>query len=207
MAATLQSWIDHVFGHPTGKRKWRGPREQIPVLISETFERAGELLARFPDEQPDQGLWNLAGSLSLHSMTTLVDEIIPLEPRLRALRSFVPLFEQVMAVRCTPHLSHLNDEGANPLNSACYMWWDLLNFILSSTSFAAEVVATLQRQLAIPHDACRESALHGIGHIRRCHPQYEKQLVGIVADFLAATPGLRPELIAYAERARCGEIL
>jgi hypothetical protein len=36
------------------------------------------------------------------------------------LRSFVPLFEHVMAARCSAHLCHL-DEDANPLNDSCYM--------------------------------------------------------------------------------------
>ena len=44
------------------------------------------------------------------------------------LRSFVPLFEKVMAVRCTQYLSHLSEAGAGALNTSCYMWWLDLNF-------------------------------------------------------------------------------
>lgn len=69
--------------------------------MAETFEDAGELLAGFSDEQLDLGFWYL-----LDDMRTLANEEIQLELRLRAVKSFVPLFEQVMAVRCTPHLSH-----------------------------------------------------------------------------------------------------
>jgi hypothetical protein len=142
-------------------------------------------------------------------MLAFLDEKIPAAARRRALSSFVPLFEGVMALRCTPHLSHLGEQSPCPLNSACYMWWDLLRFSLwqKSTNLNAEIIGTLARLLAIPHDACRESALHGIGHFAADHPEYKKQLSAIVGEFRANTPQLRPELIVYSERARRGELL
>jgi hypothetical protein len=218
MTSVLKDWIDHIFNHPINEpawywsddaEQWTGPRGQIPLLMAETFERGGELLAGFSDEQLDQGFWYLAGDTPPDFMLTLVDEKLPVAPRLRAIRSFVPLFEQVMAVRCTDHRSGLDNRGASPLNSACFMWWDLLRFTLwtNSTALNAEIIATLRLILRFPHDACRQSALHGIGHLRHNYPEYEQQLSGIIDDFLASAPGLRPELIAYAAQARCGEIL
>ena len=201
MTSVLQDWIEHIFDHPIGEpawywsddaEQWSGPREQIPLLIAETFERSYELLARFSDEQLDQGFWYLADDTPPRFMLTLVDETLPREPRLRALRSFVPLFEQVMTARSTSHLSCLEDKGATPLNSACYMWWDLLRFTLwaNSTSLNAEIIASQRLILIIPNDACRESALHGIGHLRHDYPEYEQQLSGIIDDFLVSTPNL-----------------
>ena len=112
-----------------------------------------------------------------------------------------------MAVRCSPHLGHLAEEG-NPLNSACYMWFDMLleRFSpreLGRAQLETELFLTLRRILAIPHDACRESALHGIGHWVGIYPR----LAEMVDEFLLGAPGLRPELIAYAQRARVGAIL
>jgi hypothetical protein len=125
-----------------------------------------------------------------------------------ALRSFVPLFEQVMAVRCSPHLSHLDEPGANPLNGACYMWWDILPIHGSPdeparAEFDAEVLKVQRRILAIPHDACRESALHGLGHWALYYPQVSE----IIDENLRQTPDLRSELVAYAERAKIGYVL
>ena len=140
-------------------------------------------------------------------MGTLLDVKILLVSRLRALRSFVPLFEQVMAARCSSHLSHLDEKGANVLNSACYMWFDeLLDRFhphrLVQAQLDVELVVTLRAILAIPHDACRESALHGIGHWVGCY----SQLADVLDQFLASTPGLRPELVTYAEHARAGKV-
>ena len=58
--------------------------------------------------------------------------------------------------------------------------------------------------LALSHDACRESALHGLGHWQ---PHYPARVAHIIADFLARTPALRPELQAYARRAQRGAVL
>jgi hypothetical protein len=220
----LEEWITYVFDHPVAgdvreawywsedAPEWRGAPEDIPALIAETFEHTGDALARFSDEQLDQGFWFLVGDSLPDFRDALLDSHIPLAMRLRALRSFVPLFEQVMANRCSPHLSHLDEQPANPLNHACYMWWDLLRFPLLELNgpveaerdlFHSEVLVILSRLLIIPHDACRESALHGLGHWVHHYPQAAE----LVDEFLSKTPGSRPELVAYAERARVGNVL
>jgi len=217
----LEAWITYIFDHAVAERKWywsenppewQGAPEDVPALIADTFEHGGELLARFSDEQLDQGFWFLLDGGPPDLFLALVDPEISLATRLRALRSFVPLFEQVMAIRCSSHLSHLDEQPANTLNSACYMWWDLLWYQLKDDDplqeqgrvhFDADILAIQRRLLAIPHDACRESALHGLGHWARHYPQVAE----IIDDFLSSTPGLRPELIAYAQRAKIGNVL
>lgn len=212
----LSKWIAYIFDHPVtdpawhwaqDAPQWNGTPEQIAAFIADTFERSGELLSRFSDEQLDQGFWFLVSNTSAGFMYSLVEPTVALSLRLRALRSFVPLFEQVMAARCSPHLSHLDERGANPLNSACYMWWDILPIHgrpeqPERTEFDSEVLVVLRRLLAIPHDACRESALHGIGEWSVYYPS----VADIVEEFLSGTPNLRSELISYAEHAKVGNI-
>ncbi len=215
---SLPHWIAHVFDHPVKVAEpewywspdapsWRGSSEQNVVLIAETFERAGGLLACFTDAQLNQGFWYLVSGCSSDLMLALVEPAVPLAGRLRALRSFVPLFEQVMATRCSPHLSHLDEQPASPLNAACYMWWDILCICgrpgePERAEFDAEVLRVLQRLLAIPHDACRESALHGLSEWQGCYPSARR----MVDEWLAHTPNLRPELVSYAQRARVGMV-
>jgi hypothetical protein len=218
----LQAWIDHVFAHlvpeyPKEKewywahhaRLWKGSLKFVPTLIAEMCERSGELLARFSDAQLDQGFWYLVGPAPPDFIETLLDSNIPISKRVRTIRSFTPLFEQVMAVRCSPHLNHLGKLPEKPPNESCWMWWDLIwyglchDFDRLTPQIAAEIVAALRRQLTIPHDACRVSALHGIGHWVRTIPE----AAGLVDEFLAANPGLRPELVEYAQRARAGQVL
>jgi hypothetical protein len=132
---SLARWIEYVFDHSVTKPAWHwtsdipgweGTTEQIALHLATTFEQSGRLLAKFSDEQLDQGFWFLISNSFCEFVYSLVDPTLPLSLRLRALRSFVPVFEQIMAVRCSPHLSHLDESGANPLNNACYMWWDIL---------------------------------------------------------------------------------
>ena len=216
----LHAWINQVFDHPESNPPWyhaedapegdawKETPEEIALHITETFENADYLLSRFSDGQLNQGFWYLFDTWNPDFMGTLLDEGVSQETRLRALRSFIPLFEQVMAVRCSSHLSHLDEQGENPLNAACYMWFDeLLDLFqperLEQAKLSEELLRTLRDILAIPHDAWRESALHGIGH----WVEHYSRLAATVDDFLAATPGLRPKLVAWAMRARAGQVL
>lgn len=213
---SLADWIAHVFDHPVSDpawhwsldaTEWEGRSEETVAFMAEAFERSGEMLARFTDAQLNQGFWYLVSASCSNFMFALVDPKVPLSTRLRALRSFVPLFEQVMAVRCSQHLSHLDEPHANPLNTACYMWWDLLPIHgrpeePGRAEFDAEVLQILSRLLAIPHDACRESALHGVSEWQLYYPSAE----GIVDDWLARTVGLRPQLVSYARLAKVGMV-
>ncbi len=212
----LSEWIAHVFDHPVAEPAWHwaldappwpGAPAELGTLIAETFERAGDRLARFTDGQLAQGFRYLASSSCSDFMFSLVEPEAPREVRLRAFRSFVPLFQQIMAARCSPHLSHLDERPANPLNGVCYMWWDILPIYgfpenPDRAEFDSEVLSVLRQLLAIPHDACRESALHGISEWSGCYPAAGD----IVDEFLAGTPNLRPELIRYAIQARHGNV-
>ena len=104
----------------------------------------------------------------------------------------------IFAIRCSQHLSHLDEPGANPLNRICYMWWDL--FDVNDKI----LLGIMERRLRLDSVACRESALHGLGHAQMLFPQ---EVETIIDDFLARNPTTRPELKAYALNACSGYIL
>ncbi len=114
-----------------------------------------------------------------------------------------------MAARCSSRLGHLEKLDQDVLNSSCYMWWDWLWYelclgaVTPTPPITTEIVEALRRQLTIPHDACRVSALHGIGHWVKTIPE----VASLVDEFLASNPDLRPELIEYAERAKAGQVM
>ncbi len=205
----LDKWIAHVFDHPVEEEAWyfdypivcwENRPEEIAQLIAETFERSEELLARFSDAQLGQGLSFLVSNLWCEYMITLNNLSVPLELRCRALWSFVPLFEQVMAKRCSPQLTHINQSAADPLNAVCFCWWDNLPIygepdVAACREFDQEVLKVLRRLLTIEHDACRESALYGCDEWAYIYPS---EILEIVEEFLARTPGLCPELVKYA---------
>ncbi len=205
----LEAWLAFLFDRPVGGDRWYWapdvvfpqlrPEESLRLAAS-CFENAEATLRPFSDAQLNVGLWALAESGISSYLTGLSEPSVPSELCERVLESFVPLFRAVMAERCTPTLSHLNENPASPLNEVCYMWWDLLPLYgqplaPARAAIDARALSVMEQILAIPHDACRESALHGLGHWAA---RYPSRVSGIVGPLLASGSSLRPELVRYA---------
>ena len=127
--------------------------------------------------------------------------------RKRGLRSLYTLFEQCFARRCSPHLSHLDEPGANLLNVLCYMWWDIYPAHYTSSQNVEEheiLLGVMEKVLRMDSDACRESALHGLGHWQMGYPE---RVRATIDEFLARNQAIRPELKHYALQARQGQVL
>jgi hypothetical protein len=95
-----------------------------------------------------------------------------------------------------------------PLNSICYMWWDVLPVYgrpdePEQQAFDETVLNVLERILGLESMACREGALHGLGHWRSYYPERVERTVD---RFITSA---RPEgaLLEYARQARGGCIL
>ncbi len=197
MPFSLEPWVSWVFDHPVRKPEWHrhyeGTRWDHPDAsalhaITELFEAPARPLQRFSDAQLNQGFWLLCEN----AMFGLSDEQISWELRQRCVRSFVPLFRDLFAVRCTRHPSHLDRGGQSPaklssLNLACYMWWDFDCWVAKPNDgphrrLDNAFLSVMEETLAIRHEACCESALHGLGH---WHLGYPVETVQIIDGFLA----------------------
>jgi hypothetical protein len=214
---TLEEWLGYLFARPYSPEPWYYdpdadlwdiPSARLVPLLAETFERSAELLAPYSDAQLSQGLFLLARIGYTAYLGCLLDEETPWPRRHRALGAMFHLFRDTFARRCTPHLSHLDEPGAGELNGVCYMWWDLMQDLQPpdgprAADFDAEVVAVMGRVLGLPSDACRESALHGLGHWGEHCPW----TADVIANFVKGSPRLRAELLEYARRAQAGDIL
>lgn len=214
---SFEKWLKWVFDHPVRKPEWYWDegddwRESSPATMVEfmtrLFETPAAHLLNFSDAQANQGLWFLTGDSCLNSLVSLLDKSVPWPQRERCIHSILRLFSDYLAVRCSPHLGYIGEPGANPLNAACYMWWDQLHTSdfgdPSNAVVNAELLSAMSRILELPHDACRESALHGLGHWQWCCTE---KVTAIIDSFLTNNPKLRPELHAYALKARTGRVL
>jgi hypothetical protein len=61
------------------------------------------------------------------------------------------------------------DASMNPLNSICYMWWDIFPTMGQTDNEAYHqrdqlLLNVIRKTLDLDSDACREGALHGLGH-------------------------------------------
>jgi hypothetical protein len=215
----FQHWIEWVFDHPVTDPEWyqaenvefwvASPAVTVDY-ITRLFEAAPTHLQRFSDAQASQGLWFLASSIFFEGLSSLYSEGVLRSQRQRCIRSIYTLFEQYFAIRCSPHLSDIDELGANPLNVTCYMFWDFLHHFAANpegrvgTDMDSDMLSTMERILRLNQDACTESALHGLRHWQHFCPA---DVAGIIDGFLASTPHLRQELRTYALDARAGRVL
>jgi hypothetical protein len=209
---TFDEWVLYVFDNPPNYRwfdllgDWGVcPPATLVQYLTRLFENSSELLQPFSNAQLNQSFWFLL-SVDSDAQQAMFDMNVPWPERRRCFRAIYTLFDQCLAKRCSPYLSHINESSENPLNSACYMWWDLFPAWGQpndphNAEIDDELLKIMQRILWLDSDACRESALHGLGHWSRRYPDRVK---AIVDEFLDDHPQLRPELRRYANGACTG---
>ena len=209
-------WLRKVFDHPVQDPEWYWDEntdtsepapEATVAFLTRLFEDPEPVLAPYTDAQINQGLWYLASHSCSNHACRLVLPDVPWPQRRRGIRSVATLFEKLFARRCTDHLLHLDEAGANPLNSVCYIWWDTFAACgrpvdADQADVAAELIAVMVKTLALDSLACQESALHGLGHWQLHHSEAVRPAI---EEFLERED-VRPELRTYAEHAWHGYV-
>lgn len=215
---SFEDWVTFVFCWPydpagspwyydSDCEYWDAPSAAVVAYLTRLFEHSVTVLQDYSDGEIAQGLWYIASNGASDYMFALGDCTVPLSDRLRCIQSLEALFRDLLAVRCSPHLSHRDEPGANPLNVVCYMWWDLVPICPVPEERQVIFDAVLQVQTAIlelPSLACQEAALHGFGHWLNTH---ESAIQATIDRWLQRHPELRPELRIYAQSARGGCVL
>ncbi|HTE19358.1 MAG TPA: hypothetical protein VK689_13370 [Armatimonadota bacterium] len=218
---SYEGWVNWVFDHPVTEPPWHfegdadwWDEERDPAAtagyLARLFEEPERLLEQFTPAQINVGLWFLASVSCSNHMFALLDEAVPWAARKRAIEAMAVLYEKLFAPVCTEFYGHLGagPEKPNPVNSICYMWWDLCPVTPYAPSPSdperdAVVLDVLQRILRLPSPACREAALRGLGRSQARYPTRTQQ---IIDELLAREPALPAELQAYALAARVGAV-
>jgi hypothetical protein len=217
MHPRYQEWLSFVFDHEVTKPQWYrepgspdfdGTETDYAALIAETFRNSCEGLRRFSDAQVNQGLYMIVSPSGGDFIFSLRDGSAPLAAKVDGIRSIFDLYKDCFATRCTEVLLHRDDPGASDLNSICYMFWDVcpltyLEEAADRSELAEAVFWTLEKTLEIEHRACREGALHGLGHFAYFN---RKRAAEIVQRFLRRYC-IDPILRRYAESAAVGGVL
>ena len=212
-----QSWLAHHFDHPDDEPEWYyADGFQFVEISAQTlaahalrlFEAPALLMSRYTDTQIAAGLKYLIDSGCGGDIRLISHSDVPHADRLEFAARIDRIYSQIFAARCTSDLGHLSETWA-PLNMLCYMWWDIITLDRIGdprldAEFDAALFEAMGRTLAIPHAACQEGALHGLGHWgARSLPRTE----AMIDSYLGENRAVRPELIAYAKAARCGCVL
>lgn len=216
--ASFDEWLGYLFDRPESEYGdhwsfnsagpvWDAPNNLTAEYIARTYEDASRWMVQHSRSQIAAGLaytWNLSLSDVGFSIR---DEPVPWPLRRRAIRALVSLYENCFQNLCGPGLSNLSEGLENPLNGVCYMYWDVCPFYgqpekKENGELDVECLNVMEATLAIDHDACRESALHGLGHWAG---RYHSRTTSIIDRWLKAKgESLRTELRHYAEVAKRG---
>ncbi|MGD9641585.1 MAG: hypothetical protein AB7V08_02480 [Elusimicrobiales bacterium] len=213
----FQEWVKGRFDKPEGPEPWyydykNDPPEPSPALslqyLRKLFSESGEVLKGYSNRQLKDGLWYLFDPSNSNELFCLLDETLPLKERLETVDAIYLLYRECFFKRCSKELSHLSKVSGNPLNSICYMVWDVAAFRVSGgktekPEVDAACLAVMEKALALDHDACRESALHGLGHTKWYYPAEVQRIIGA---FLKTGKNISPDLRKYAEAACTGMI-
>jgi len=214
---SFDDWVKQVFDHDVRQPEWYwdkdswewdGSFELTVEYLSQLFGRPLPILASYSDEQLNQGFWYLTSGACSNHMFAVTDETVPLDARVRCVRSIQKVFEQIFSGLCSQHLLHIDEKGAAPLNLACFMWWDLSPLLLepdrgANESISKAALEVMEATLKLDSIACQESALHGLGHWELFYPT---EVAEIVDQYLKENPTLRTELKEYALNARKGHV-
>lgn len=179
------------------------------LSLAEFLAAAGRVAEAYPTRQIADGLWFLADDSGL--FRELYNPSVPENLRVRCAAAIRQLYAQLFEPLCQNVLSH-GDNGEsveNPLNSICYMWWDVFPTWGRPGDPVArgidEVLLGVMRDaLSSENVACVESALHGLGH---WHITYPDPVESIVNEFLRQRPAIGVSLRDYAQAARRGRVL
>lgn len=124
LTMTFAEWECHVFDHPVTDPRWywdldADTREPEPgrcvEFLNQLFKDPESALSGYSDAQLNQGFWFLLDNGASNTMFSLTNPNVPWPARRACIRSMVTLFERLFAVRCTGHLSHLDEQEASPL--------------------------------------------------------------------------------------------
>jgi hypothetical protein len=226
---SFADWAVHVFDHPVTKKAWHwdtdapfwnceaDPARTVEHL-NKLFVDSRELVDRCSADQIGQGLTYLINGSCSNYMHSLLDEMVDLQSRLKCITAINVLFESCFASVCAEQISHTLTRGetSSPANYICYMFWDVAPLFAHSKirpkkhegnkdflMTEAACLSVMERTMRIPHVACQESALHGLGH---WHNYYPSEVEKIIDSYLYMPDSKRRGLRQYALSARTGMI-
>ena len=208
----ITEWVAQVFDHPGAGPEWYFDRElrieepdpaTCVRLLTALYRDPVPFLAPYSDAQLARGFWYLTSDSCSSYGLALLEPGVPLEERVRCVNAMRGLFADVFQPRCPPLLGHLDRDGNHPLNTICYMWWDVLpTYGQPQRDVDEAFLASMAAILELDSLACQESALHGLGHWQAAYPD---RVVGIIDGFVKRTTS--GELRQYAAAARTGCVL
>lgn len=180
---------------------WAINGTQTYCYVTQFFNEASTLLNETTPENLNRIFWFL-----IHDVLNVQPEEYPsFDIWQKYLNATKVLFHDLYNYHCAPVLGHCDEQPTNPLNSSCYMWWDILPVWhpdkICRTAIHHLCLETMTYCLTLENLACKESALHGLGHWHRFAPKKIEEIIQRSDRHIPA------KLENYARSAQCGCVL
>jgi hypothetical protein len=209
---TYTTWLNRIFGQPASA----DPPDVgsvspalVVAYVSRLFARCRTDLDCYDDAQIAKGLWYVFSTGNSDYTYYLYDRGIDWSERAGCMRSILRLYHDCFAIRCLDTTAH-SHRADNPVNGICFMLWDVFpsggwedTTDRERSQVDRELIGVMAGALEVPHNACRESALHGLSHWESADPQ---RVHAIVDDWLSRDHDVPRALIEYAKAARNGQV-
>jgi hypothetical protein len=195
---SFDDWLIFAFDHPISTPStawywddewdWEAEPEHILKYSIKLFTNPQVLLEKFSYEQINQGFWFLLGATNQLS-DWIWDKEIEWTLREKSIKSMEGVFTDLFS--------------ANPIQDACFMWWDLLRDFSDEPDQKVinTMFETLSKILKLESLDCQESALHGLGHLEHTSKK------SVIENFLRKYSNLDEDFRKYALAAIEGKIL
>jgi hypothetical protein len=199
----FDDWVIAVFD-PRAEDPWPSPADNL-MHLTRLFTDPVSALEPFTDEEIGIGLWSVLDSGGAGTALALNELSLPLADRISCVRLIATVYRQVFVPRCAERLGHLSEQGGR-LEMICYMFWDVA--VIGGAPGTREgnlledaVLDVLDDAIRIPHAACQESAIHGLGHRVSRHPE---RAPAILDRWIRSDAARDPRLVEYARAATSG---
>lgn len=217
MAPMYEAWLEHVFERPKTASGWYfdlniepfdAKSTQLTILLTNTFINSGVDLDIFSKRQINEGLNYIFNTSCSDISYVLKDISVPVDDRTRAIKAIRNLYSDCFAVKCTESLSHLSESSTSEINQICYMLWDVSPYCHWDNSsensiFHTTIFEVLEAALHMTHQACVESAIHGLGHMHAYEPDSVEL---ILSQWLSKRAASSSPLVKYAKAACQGNV-
>ncbi|STQ89274.1 hypothetical protein [Iodobacter fluviatilis] len=216
--ARYQEWINYIFSF-SASSFWSLDAEseistfdatdtELVDLTTYMLENCGREFASYSNEKINSALDFVFNNSYSDIAFNLISDSVPLESRMRLIKSIYCLYCDCFDARCAEVLGHLSETTDNPLNQVCYMLWDVtpiayLGDRKNKEQLYDAMIDVLEECLSLANPACVESALHGLGHL---YGVSKDRIESLIASKLKSKVFIPPSLESYAELAMKGHV-
>jgi hypothetical protein len=210
----FDEFVSFIFERPDDHREWYFDPELVnPELNADTavqfssrvFSDIQAYTNQFTEGQLSLGLNYLINPSCSSYCYSFLDNSVSERSRSSAIASMYDVFKYVFTRIASEIPSHNVHTPPYSYNYICYMWWDVfprhgIPMQRDLKRIDEVILETLRNILLLDSIACKESALHGLGHWHAAYPEFVEQIID------SMSPGIPVQLKKFARNARAGSV-